>query len=519
MLLMLLMVLSVVGCARDRAALPGGVSLKEAYTRLDPVDSAVADLTSAAASYQERGPAGGADLADLDLKACLDLAVAHNRALRRATYAAERVGLGRDIARRAITSPLLNASYQVQEGDDTSSGSAGAIGHWAGFEVEPFISFLYDQAGADEMVGSYGVAVSRQLFRIDTERIRQYLPLTGATRDFHIALNERVLELRGLRLKVVQAFYNIQRLNMRVAVRARRETDAGRFLEEIKANVVNGLAAPVEETNATISLNQAQADLVGERTRLQNAKEVLLDLLGTDLQQPLGIREDDLTTITHARIDLPADVALVRAQHERVRNLLLAMEVRRLEFRVDLDELRPDLNATVSASRDTNGPDDDGEVSAMLNLSVPLDGYRAERARATQDRLRLLELTLDLAEIRSGLEQELRRRWRNIDQLQITARLAQERLDAEQRKLLATVKRYEAGGLDNLEVVRAKEAVDNAELSLLEARIARILEEAQYRAQLPAPIVPAVAPENDKPNDNAAEAAKERPAADKDPDR
>ena len=512
--------LGVAACTRPRDALPGGLSLRHEYTQIEPAGSAVSDLAAAAAGYQtRRAGATGAELDDLTLKDCLELAVNHNRGLRRATHAAERIGLGRELAWRQLTQPFLNASYQVQEGSGTyaGAGSISGTGRWAGFEVEPFVNFAHDQTADDDLTGSYGVAVSRQLFRLDTERVRQYLPLTDATRDFHLALNNRVLELRRLHLAVVQAFYDIQRLSLRVAVRVKREADARQFLERTHTNVVNGMSAPGEETNAQISLNQAQADLVGERANLQNARESLLDLLGVDLSRPLSIRADDLTSIRHARIDLSADVALALAHHERVRNLLLTMEARRLEYRVDLDALRPDLSATLTASRDTDGLDDNGEVSATVDLSVPLDGYRAERARATQDRLRLMELALELAALRSELEKELRRRWRTIDQLKTTVSLAEERLESERRKLETTSKRYEIEGLDNLEVVRAKEAVDNAELTLLETRIARILEEARYRAQLPATPRPEPAPAQPTPNGNAAEDA-DTPAAEHEPD-
>ena len=508
--------LVLTACAQPSATLPGGLDLRYPYTQVEPTGRAVSDLTVAASRYQAHSEQTIAtELEGLSLSGCLELALDHNRALRRATHAAERIGLGQDIARRDLDNPFFDATYTAVAGDDTGGGTASATGRFAGFEVEPFISYAHDEGADDELTGSYGVAVSRQLFRLDTERIRQYLPLTGATRDFHIALNDRVLELRRLRLEVVEAFYNIQRLNLRVAVRVNRQADAEQFLEQVRVLLEQGFASPAEETNAKISLNQAQADLIREQTNLQNAKEALLDLLGLELTRSLSIREEDLTAIRHASINLPADTALVTAHHESVRNLLLVMEVRRLEYRVDLAELQPDLSATVVASRDTDGLGDDGELAATFNLSIPLDGYRAERARATQDRLRLMESTLELAALRSVLERELRRRQRAIDQLKITVRLAEERLESERNKLKSEIKNYDLGRSDNLELVRAKATVDTAELALLDARIDRILEEARYRALLPAPpVVPTEARPADDHGDGAD--AQDRRATDED---
>ena len=120
-----------------------------------------------------------------------------------------------------------------------------------------------------------------------------------------------------------------------------------------------------------------------------------------------------------------------------------------------------------------------------LQLNVPLDGYRAERAQAAKDRLELMVLAVELAAIRSDLQRQLRRQYRLIGQFKHIVSLAGQRLESERQKLAARMQIYEKQGGDNLEVTRAKEAVDDAEVDLLDARIDLILEEAAYVALLP----------------------------------
>ena len=95
------------------------------------------------------------------------------------------------------------------------------------------------------------------------------------------------------------------------------------------------------------------------------------------------------------------------------------------------------------------------------------------------------ELALELVDTRRDLEKRLLSKMRSIQRWNTTVTLSTERLEAEQRKLEATLKRYETGTTDNLEVTRAKQAMDDAEVSLLDARINRIVAVAEYQTMIP----------------------------------
>ena len=101
-----------------------------------------------------------------------------------------------------------------------------------------------------------------------------------------------------------------------------------------------------------------------------------------------------------------------------------------------------------------------------------------------------MESALDLASIRSDLERTLRRGHRTIEQLSDTVQLAEQLRKAESDKLATTLTRYDKGMIDILEVTRAKQDMDTAELNLLESRIERIIQIARYQSNLPAPPPP-----------------------------
>ncbi len=474
---------ALAGCASSGPIL-GGLDLDPPYAVVAPSETAHAHLESASKAYETEARPAAADLRDVSLRRCLILAVHHNRSLRQSTYAAQRFGLERDVRLSELDEAQLFAKYAVVEGPDRGDATIGAVGRAGGFEVRPFIEFLYEEFESDPTTTSYGVAVSRSVFRIKHEHIRQHLPLTRATKDYHVAINERIVELRELHLEVVRRFYDLHRFASRVQIRQDRVSDAEQFLKGVREKVRAGILAPVEATNADINLNQAHADLVREQTNLQNARETLLDLMGLELRADLAVSEEDLGALAPADLDVESDVSLVREHHERVRNQRLEIEVQKQSHEVSKDELIPDLTATLTTAREVDGDEDD-RVDLDLNLSVPLDGYRAERARMTQDRLRLMELNVGLEAIRSDLERQLRARHRAIEQLTTTVDLTDKRLANERQKLATTLKRFENGEIENLEVTRAKSDVDDASVQLLDFRINRIIAKAGYRALLP----------------------------------
>ena len=487
----LLLIAFAIGCSQDKEPFPDGLRLPAPIAIVEPHQDIVADVARASAQYDREHTAHSPiNFHNLSLRKSLILAVQHNRSLHQTTYRTQRRGLALPIERRNLNPSFLNGSLAVWESDDDGDVRISTVRRLSGFDFEPFIDFAYgDNRSDNDRMANYGIAVSRQVFRINHEALRQYLPLTRATRDYHVAINQRILELRQLHLHVVELFYDIQRLNTTVEIRNNRVKDAEDFLNIVTVKLEKGIVAAIEQNNAQINLNQARSDFVRGQTKLHNARERLLDLMGLDVTENIRIRKDDLSNFETPELDLASDSDLIMTHHEDVRNQLLAMEVQRQEYRVSLEAISPDLTAKFTATHnvDSNHREQD-ELRVDLALSLPLDNFNAERAEARQHRLHLMEMAIELADVRSDLLRQLRATHRTIRQLASTVKLAEERLEAERRKLNATLQRYETGtDVDNLEVIRAKETFDQSEVDLLEARIDRIVEQARYQALLPQP--------------------------------
>ncbi|MBN1672782.1 MAG: TolC family protein [Kiritimatiellae bacterium] len=433
------------------------------------------------------GEAGA--LESLSLDACMQLALDRNRALKRALSALDRARQELRVARATILEPALSASYSAI--DDEASGRL-SIGYDSplGLEIEPYLQLEYDEDSAPSHTAEAGLSVSRRVFGT-AEHVRLSLPLIRARKALLEAANDLVRRTRELRYELIQAFFSLQRAQVRFDVRENRVKDAQAFLAATRDMVANGFAAPVDELNARINLNQAELDRVREITQVTTAKESLLALLAFNIDADISIEPQDVARLPDFDPALDADVAHVLRRHETLVNQRLDVDLADKEIRVQRDLLKPQVTLGLSAKTGWEGEaffeseTDDDNFSVDIAYKAALDFNRKDRAKLVQLEKRQYELLSSLKDNEDKMEIRLRALYRKIDELRQSVGLAAERFKAEERKLAATLKRYESGNVDNLEVTRAKQDLVDAEIRLLDAQIDLFLRRAEYDSLLP----------------------------------
>lgn len=488
-------VAALVGCGRTAPPAPVAgvpVSATPASAPAAAADVPAADATTAPALAPIR--LGRAEAVRLALEA--------NRAYLQKASARERARLGGEIARSEVYAPRLTAQYVKRRDElDTGDSRLTLATPVLGFDVTPFATTDWDERASDAAQDAYtsaiGVTVSHRLLTL-ADHVRQRLPITQADTAFLAAANDLLLEAKRLELDVQRAFFAAQNARARTAVRERRVADAREFLRFVSENVRQGFKAPVEELFASISLNQAEADLVRDRTAQADADDRLVLLLARAPGTPVELVAEDVAALPPAPAHLEGDVRRVREGHEDLATRRARLELQRARIRVARDATMPELTAGLTAERRWIGPSPfeaaeahDDAVSLSLALAMPLDLERGDRARLAQERREHAESLLEYQDAEARLERDLRAIHRRIERLLTTVRLSERRLEAERARLEATLRRYEAGAVDNLEVTRAKQELDDTEVALLDARIEVQLAVAEYRAQLPAVVVPA----------------------------
>ena len=462
-------------------------------------------------------PAAVNDPSAMSLGETIARAFTSNRDLLGKRSALFQARLGRNIALVTVFAPVLTSEYTAyNQSGDGGNARAGIFSKAMGFEIEPYLRMGYVPNGYESFNGvgngfnqssdpvdqygtAAGITISRKLFAI-AERIKQQLPISQADIAIYTAANNLVLAGREVELKATTSFFTLQRSLTRIAVRERRLQDAQAFLATVRDRITHGFASPLDGLYAEIDLNQAETEVITDRTALIAAQEQLNDLLNRPVTAPVKVKPEIIDAPRVAAIpvhDLEADVQGLLRGSEQLGSASMQAELQHLELKVARDRIRPDVTASVTGERLAtgtsafNGNDSvNNVVSLTVTWNMPLDGWRAERARYEQLTLQLADQDREITSLRSSLETRLRTNWRLISSQRRQLTLAERRLEIEQLRVAATLRRYEAGAVDNLEVTRAKQALDNAEISLLDTRIDLVLADASYRALLPMTATP-----------------------------
>jgi outer membrane protein TolC len=488
------------------AGCSGAAALREQADLRMPTAGPVAEARAGeAAAVRARSPAVAAEQAlpsPLPIEACIGWTLAHNRDLRGQINSAERARLDVTIAHSSVYSPRLTASagrtrtsdaaFSLRE--DSAVAKVALDTNVLGFTVAPYVAGTWGETeGAVDATpygSAAGIAISRRIFAL-AEGTRLSQQLTSADRSYAKAVNSLTLRTRRIALDSATAFFELQRSQSRIRLRENRLKQTRESLVGVREAVAAGLKAPIEETNAAIDANQAEANLLSDQQALATARDRLLSLLDRPLGSEVLIAPSDVTGV-HPRLPpLEQDVARVLAAHEDLLNLRLDQEQARDDVAIAQDRLAPQITATASAGRtwesDTpGGTDEPADVVALrLDLDMPLDGWSGERAGLRKQLRAERDLRLRLRSSEVELERTVRELRRRIDNQVRSVDLAQQRLEAERARFAATEVSYRTGRVDNLELTRARETLDRAEVDLIESRIDLVLALAAREALVP----------------------------------
>lgn len=492
--------LALAGCSR-------AADLRDQAERRMPADGPVAAARGdeTAAARQGLTPAtASTPLPDpLTIDGCIGWTLEHNRDLRSQISTAERSRLDVTVARSAVYAPRLTASGQREltrgaDGTvaaDDATATVALSSNLLGFTVAPYATTTWAQAddsSDDTPYGrSVGIAVSRRIFAL-AEDARLSSQLTRADRAYAQGVNTLTLRTRRIALDAARAFFDLQRAESRIRLRESRLEQTRAFLTGVRESVAAGLKAPVEETNALIDYNQAEANLLSDRQSVANARDRLLALLDRPLGGGVVLKPSDVTAVKPDLPPLQDDIARVLAGHEDILNLRIDLDQSRDDTLIARDRLAPQVTATASASRGweasgaTDGAAEPEDVFALkVEIDMPLDGWAGERAALRKQQRLEREQRIRMRSLETDIERQVRELRRRIEVQVRTVDLSEKRLEAERSKFSATEASYRTGRVDNLELTRARETLDTAEVNLLEARIDLVLALAERDALLP----------------------------------
>ncbi|MGQ0548421.1 MAG: TolC family protein [Armatimonadota bacterium] len=302
-------------------------------------------------------------------------------------------------------------------------------------------------------------------------RIESAIALAQANLRGAEAALERVKQQVVLDVKL--AYYQLLLAQAGIDVAVRTLASAEENLRVARARVAAGVSPRFDEVQAEVSQASARQSLIRARNSAALAQHGLSAVLALPLDTALAPRET--MTVIPVRTEV---VALVRralegrpemAEHQaRVAAAIAAIEIARANGRPALIlSGGPSFGNTAGGA--AGGPSATAGWSVTLSATVPLfdGGVTAERIREAE--VRVEQLRVVEAQLRQGIELDVRRALLNVASAVEELATADKTVEQAQEGLRIANVRFAAGVSTNLEVVTAQASLSQAEANRIQA--------------------------------------------------
>jgi outer membrane protein TolC len=269
-----------------------------------------------------------------------------------------------------------------------------------------------------------------------------------------------VLAVGGAYLQVIAAAARV------ISVRAQLET-ANALYQQTSQQRSAGLVAQIDVNRSRIQMLTQQQRLASLQNDLGKQKINLARMTGLppndryDVVDDFPFRaapaiamEDALKQAFSQRSDLKAAEAQVRAA-ERSRSAARAERLPSLSLSADYGAIG------------TNPSESHGTFSVVGSLKFPIWQSGRIEGDIEQASAALSQRQAELEDLRGQVEADVRKVYLDLEAARTQVEVATENLQVTKENLSLTRQRYEAGVIDNVEVVQALESVAGAELDYI----------------------------------------------------
>ncbi len=423
----------------------------------------------------------------VDLNKALQTAVQFNRGYLSRKESLFLSGLGFSLTRFNF-GPLVSSTISYIYND--SEAAVGAHNSSANFNVSQILptggtlSFTSSvsgtwpeggiSSGQNSFGSSAGVALSQPLLRGFGYEV-SHESLTQAQRSLVYDIRDFELFREDFSIMVARNYFDLVGQKETLANEEKRYDEAE--LDRKKAVAIRSVD---RATDQDVFLAQRRAidsenSVINARADYDRAVDEFKITLGLPLEQKIII-VDAQPPFESVRLDVES--AVKAAQHNRldIHTTRDQLQDAIRALRISEDGLRPDLNLDVSAglggSDTTFGRSlkDDYSYSAGISLTIPLqqkaarNSYRSTLLSLEQSK-RNLTLTLD------RLSLSIRDQIRQLQSQESRIELQGQQITQEMRAVAVSQIRYEAGELDNRDLLDARQALIDAENQLIRLKV------------------------------------------------
>lgn len=295
--------------------------------------------------------------------------------------------------------------------------------------------------------------------------------LTQGERDLVYAVRDFELFREDLSIGIADEYFEL--VSRRQQLRVLEQTYVDSVFDQHKAEAMRKVDRNKDE-DVFLARRRAidiENQLLSEQADFLEAVDRFKVRLGMAVDTPVVVDEDEPPYLP---VSLDADSAVAVARHNRLdlQNAAMRLEDDERQVRIAADALRAQLDLTVVgglAGQDGNPAGafpDDWNTSAALSLGLPVNrqaernAYRSSQIALDQAR-RNYELELD------EVDRDVRNLLRQIKTIELQVDLQRDQITQEQRAVAVSQIRYEAGDVDNRDLLDARASLARAQNDLI----------------------------------------------------
>ena len=296
------------------------------------------------------------------------------------------------------------------------------------------------------------------------------------TEQSELTIQEQIAQL------YVQIMYTkeAKRVNEQLLTTAQSQYDRG--VEMMK----QGQLAQADVVQLEAQLNSANYSVVNSGTQLANYKRQLKALLELDLNTPFDVAGNIPTDEQVLAVVPSAQEAYAKALETRpeIKSAELSIEAADMQLNIAKRGYLPTIGASASlgSSHSTSSKNGWGEqmktnlnMSAGINLSVPIFDGRRNASNVKTAKLQQLNSKLDLQDRRNALSSTIEQYWLNANSGQQNYLAAKARVKSQEASYELLNEQFHNGLKNTVDVLQGRDNVISAEQDLLQSKYMALL--------------------------------------------
>jgi len=338
-----------------------------------------------------------------------------------------------------------------------------------------------ERTGLDgSIVGSTTKSFSNNLYLSISQPLFTYnkrkLELRGIELDYENANLSYTMQMLSLEKSVSQYFYQVYMAQMSLAI-AKDELEKTQQSHDIISNKVNaGLAAKEQLYQAELNLMNAKSSLQNREVELENIKDDFKSFIGIQLKDEVITLAD--ISITPTQVDMAIAVQHALEARMELRQKQISIENSQFDLikTKALNDFKGDLNLSIglfgeneALANTYDNPTRSPKVSVTFNIPIFDWGEKKSRIRAQEAVIKSSELDLENQKIQ--IELNIRKVYRNIQNLLTQIDIAKQNEKNAQLTYEINLERYRNGDLTSMDLKLYQNQLSEKKMSLVQAQI------------------------------------------------